>query len=202
MKICSCMTLFALVLGFHSVTQAQVVDYGNRSQASLYKNQITNEMSSSYYTTRQINRDKSAIGGFGVPTLSAPGGDTATKGSQLVSPAPRQSASFGVGSGSSTKPFSVLSSQPAVSPYLNLFRESFDGSDDLNYQTLVRPQLQQQSFNRQVEQQAMALNRQITAMGAKNAYNMTGNQGAMPTGHTATFQYRSHFYPQQQKRRR
>ena len=116
--------------------------------------------------------------------------------------APRQSASFGVGNADPrSKPFSSVSRAPTVSPYLNLFREDFEGSSDLNYQTLVRPQLQQRAMNQRFRMQQQALNQQVNAMAARNAYNTTGNPEAMPTGHSAVFQYHSRFYPALGRRR-
>ena len=49
--------------------------------------------------------------------------------------------------------FRPVSSSPTVSPYLNLFREDFDGGGDFNYQTLVRPQFQQMATNQQFQRQ-------------------------------------------------
>jgi hypothetical protein len=78
---------------------------------------------------------------------------------------------------------------------MNLFNDSITGDNDFNYQTLVRPQLQQQQFNQQVQRQAAQLNQRMSALSARNDYNVTGNQEVMPTGHSATFRYHSRFYP-------
>ena len=78
-------------------------------------------------------------------------GQASANGGNLPSPA----ASFGGGGGLSAaaKPFTGITSTPTVSPYLNLFREDLDGSDDFNYQTLVRPQFQQLATNQQFQRQ-------------------------------------------------
>jgi hypothetical protein len=83
-----------------------------------------------------------------------------------------------------------------VSPYLNLFRDDFEGNDDFNYQTLVRPQLEQQRVNEQLQRQNYEIGRQLQAMSAAPDFNPQGNQNLMPTGHQTVFGYHSHFYPQ------
>jgi hypothetical protein len=93
------------------------------------------------------------------------------------------------------KPFSGYTPEPTVSPYLNLFREDVDGSSDLNYQTLVRPMLQQQQFNQQVQRQSMELSRRMQAMAAQSDFNPEGSQSQYPTGHQTVFMYYGHYYP-------
>jgi hypothetical protein len=93
------------------------------------------------------------------------------------------------------KPFSNYSAAPTVSPYLNLFRDDFDGNDDFNYQTLVRPQLEQQRFNEQVQRQAMDINRRLQSMSAQPDFNPQGNRNVMPTGHQTVFMNYGHYYP-------
>jgi len=89
-----------------------------------------------------------------------------------------------------------------VSPYLGLFREDLNGYDDLNYQTSVQPRLQQQAFNEQIARQAQAINRRLTSLSARNAYQTNGSANIAPTGHTASFQYYSRFYPAKSQQRR
>jgi hypothetical protein len=55
-----------------------------------------------------------------------------------------------------TKPFSGYRQPQAVSPYLNLFRR--DAGDDFdNYNTLVRPMVEQERFNSRVRQEVRGL---------------------------------------------
>ncbi|QDU58412.1 hypothetical protein [Aeoliella mucimassa] len=190
-----------LSLGIAGITHAQEFDFGSSSEASRYTNNLQRNLKGDSFKTNLLLNDVAVNNGFGVAYTRAPKSSVnLDKGSQLA--APRQSASFGVGSSSTPKPFSSVSADPTVSPYLNMFRDSLDGSDDLNYQTLVRPQLQQRSINQQVERQAQAINRQITALSARNAYNTTGDANAMPTGHTSAFLYHSHFYPQKARKKK
>jgi hypothetical protein len=123
-------------------------------------------------------------------------------GSMLTNPQ-RPRIGLGVGSSSpASKPFSGYTPPPTISPYLNLFREDFDGSSDFNYQTLVRPMLQQQQFNQQVERQAMEMARRMQSMAAQSDFNPQGSTTQFPTGHQATFMYYGHYYPTANVRRR
>jgi len=110
--------------------------------------------------------------------------------------APGGNIGLGLGPSRSSKPFSSLSTSPTVSPYLNLFREDFSGSSDFNYQTLVRPQLQQQQVNQQLERQNLELSRRVQAISAQSAYqNPAGSEQQHPTGHQTVFGYYGRFYP-------
>jgi hypothetical protein len=100
------------------------------------------------------------------------------------------------GAGGGSKPFSNFSPSPTVSPYLNLFNDSRNGNTDFNYQTLVRPQLQQQQFNQQSQSQAYDLSRRLQQISAQADYNPEGSKTQYPTGHQTVFQYHGHFYPQ------
>ena len=97
------------------------------------------------------------------------------------------------------KPFSNYSSQPTVSPYLNLFRNDLSGQSDLNYQTLVRPQLQQQQVNSQLQRQDIQNNRKLQAIAAQADFNPSGSRDEYPTGHQTTFSYLGHYFPAPQR---
>jgi hypothetical protein len=109
---------------------------------------------------------------------------------------------LGTGMSAANKPFSNYTPPPTVSPYLNLFREERDGSSDFNYQTLVRPLLQQQQFNQQVERQAIDLARRMQSMAAQSDFNPEGSTTQFPTGHQSVFMYYGHYYPTANVRRR
>lgn len=117
----------------------------------------------------------------------------------------RPAAGFNAGGSRSnvtSKPFSNLNRRPTVSPYLNLFNESFDeGGTDLNYQTLVRPQLQQQRINSQLQRQTQALNQRLQDIAAQPAYSPRGSTRQAPTGHSTFFRVYSHYYPTAGRRR-
>jgi hypothetical protein len=81
--------------------------------------------------------------------------------------------------------------RPAVSPYLNLFRR--DAGPVPNYQTLVRPQLQQQTTN---YNQSRALER--IQQNVNEEIQRVERSAIAPTGHGAFFRFYSHFYRKQQ----
>jgi hypothetical protein len=93
------------------------------------------------------------------------------------------------------KPFSGFSASPTTSPYLNLFRDDFGGNSDLNYNTLVRPQLQQQQFNQQVQRQGIEMTRRLQSIAAQGAFNPQGSKEQYPTGHQTVFKYYGHYHP-------
>ena len=117
---------------------------------------------------------------------------------------PRSGVAGGLGGRSSplSKPFTSYSPSPTVSPYLNLFREDLEGSSDLNYNTLVRPMLQQQQFNRQMEQHSMEIARRLQSIAAQADFNPQGSTTQYPTGHQTVFMYYGHFYPAAARQRR
>jgi hypothetical protein len=109
---------------------------------------------------------------------------------------------LGIGPSAAPKPFTSYSPAPTVSPYLNLFREDFEGGGDLNYNTLVRPQLQQQQFNQQVQRQGLAMERQLQAFAAQSDFNPQGSTSQLPTGHQTVYRYYGRYYPRMNAYRR
>ena len=119
------------------------------------------------------------------------------------SSAPGSRLDSGLGAfGNLNKPFANYQPAPTTSPYLNLFLDNNDTNDDFNYQTLVRPQLQQREFNERVQREAYDLGRQLQSMAARPDFNPAGSTAQPPTGHQTVFQYYGHYYPQMQQRRR
>ena len=74
-----------------------------------------------------------------------------------------------------------------MSPYLNLLNNQ--NPNVTNYQSLVRPQVNQQRVN---SQQAASISR-LQARPPKSGN--AGNEALRSTGHQATWNYYSHFYP-------
>lgn len=93
------------------------------------------------------------------------------------------------------KPFSSYRPPATMSPYMNLFREDLSGSGDMNYQMLVRPMLEQQEINRQMQRENQLLSRRVQSLATQSALSATEGTGLIPTGHQTTFGYYSHFYP-------
>lgn len=93
-----------------------------------------------------------------------------------------------------TKPFSSYNTPPTVSPYMNLFRVDLAGNNNLNYSTLVKPQIQQQQLNQQIERQNLQNSRRIQSIAAQADYNPQGSKDEYPTGHQTVFNYTGHYY--------
>lgn len=113
--------------------------------------------------------------------------------SSSIGPAAR----IGLGAGTSLsggKPFSGYSAPPTVSPYVNLFRTDINGQNAFNYSTLVRPQLQQQQINQQLQRQQSQESRQLQRIAAQPQLNPQGSKDLYPTGHQTVFLYYDHYY--------
>lgn len=95
---------------------------------------------------------------------------------------------------SSPKPFSSHQQGSSVSPYLAL--SSPFTSTATSYYTQVRPALEQQRTNDQLQRQSMAMQRQLNRMAVQPPYDPTGAQGRAPTGHGSVFMNYGGYYPQ------
>jgi len=181
-----------------SLAQAQAPLYGNPRPVSSPGGFAGSELESIYrqdvgtgYTASSVNR-LTLLNSTVRPPYAGSG--------QVSSPRPR--IGLGIGTTPASKPFSDYTPEPTVSPYLNLFREDFDGTSDFNYQALVRPMLQQQQFNRQMQRQAMELTARMQSMAAQSDFNPQGSTSQFPTGHQSVFGYYGHYYPTLNVRRR
>lgn len=63
--------------------------------------------------------------------------------------------------GQQIKPFRTVYHEPSISPYMNLYRDERDPGNELNYFTLVRPQLDQIDANRSQQLEIQQLSRQL-----------------------------------------
>lgn len=94
------------------------------------------------------------------------------------------------------RPFEDLNlNRPAVSPYLNLVNNTQNGIT--NYQSLVKPLVQQQATNRRQGTAINQLQKQVAA--SRPTSGAQGSDALRPTGHHSTYQNYSHFYPTLQK---
>jgi hypothetical protein len=96
------------------------------------------------------------------------------------------------------QPFTNIQQAPTVSPYLNLSNGSNRGST--NYQSLVRPLLEQQQTNQQQQRQIQHLaqsQKDLTTGGLTQPARgvATSIRG---TGHVAGFMVHGNYYPQPQ----
>lgn len=146
------------------------------------------------FTSRSLQNIDLATSRARVPYV----GQTAGPGSISGSGA----ASFSLSPRRTSKPFSNITTTPTVSPYMNLFREDLDGFSDLNYHTLVRPQLQQMQTNQHLQNQNLDLYRQVQAISANSPYkNPAGSESMYPTGHSTFFGAHGRYYPTMNVRR-
>jgi hypothetical protein len=95
------------------------------------------------------------------------------------------------------QPRSYAPAQPTVSPYLNLLRR--DTGPVTNYYTLVRPQQQQQAFNRQQQannqqQQSVLQTQQQGIRTVQQGLLQVRQSQASPTGRSGGFMNYSHYY--------
>jgi hypothetical protein len=101
--------------------------------------------------------------------------------------------------GQGTLPFSSIYRRPTVSPYIQMSQQGLNPMQGQSaYQTLVQPQLQLQQQQIEQLQQAHRLN---TIQGRvekiqRDTSERQIDESIRPTGHRATFQNLSHFYPQ------
>lgn len=149
-----------------------------RELQSIYRNSIGQGFSARSLTSLDLRRSMAVVPNVG--QLSTGAGPVGS-GLNIYSPY-------------ASKPFSGYNPSPTVSPWLNLFREDFGGNSDLNYQTLVRPQLQQQQFNQQMQREAYESSRRLQSLAASSAYNIQGSTTQPPTGHQSAFMYYGRYY--------
>ncbi len=188
-------TLSAIVLLLWTVPAIAQPRSNFTSEADRQRTSFQRQASADFLIRQGIER-QSGVGGSSGSAVRAP---------SSLTPSPRSAASFGGGTvgsigGPGSKPFANFSPSPTVSPYMNLFRTDLGGNDDLNFQTLVQPQLRQQEFNRRVGIQEQQMNRRLQAIAAQNSFSPRGSTNIMPTGHGATHRYYSHFFPALQRR--
>ncbi len=108
---------------------------------------------------------------------------------------------LGIPSGSpANKPFTYVQDTPTVSPYQNLYREDL-GDAAPNYYSIVKPQLDQNNFQRQQQLRNQQVSRQMQDLQSQSPYAPQGSRQIMPTGHGTIYGYYSHFYPNMRRRR-
>lgn len=160
--------------------------------ADSAKSRLMTESVGSGYTVESIragimNQNRA----FGATTGFFP---VATTNSSLLAGSPGMPSASQFGR---SKPFTGLQQSSTVSPYLNLFNQGPTGRPQTldNYNLLVRPMLDQQRMNSQVQRQQQQMNMQVQAIAAKPDMEAAGSENIIPTGHQTGFGYYSHFYP-------
>jgi hypothetical protein len=105
---------------------------------------------------------------------------------RIPRPAPVQSQGAALPARLPGKPFQGAQFEPAVSPYLNMYRRDVDSNNLPNYFAFVRPQLDQQEAHRQQTAEMQKLRAQIQSLstggGVPNSANMSSHARYMDTG--------------------
>ena len=89
--------------------------------------------------------------------------------------------------------------RPTVSPYLNLTRRETEFSSP-NYQTLVRPALEQRERESQQSSAMRQLQSQVVNMQGQMALSQQRQRGQFSSGHPTRFFTYLHYYPQLNRR--
>jgi hypothetical protein len=89
-------------------------------------------------------------------------------------------------------PYSNIYNRPTVSPYLNLLQSNRFGIS--NYQTLVRPMIEQREASIQNQANIQQLQQQFQS-GQAAAMRRGSSGGARSTGHPSRFFTYLHYYP-------
>jgi hypothetical protein len=164
--------------------------YSDTDMRGIYQQDVGQGFTSTSLNQLSLQNARAQVGNFG--QASARPSSSSMGGSRVPSMSP----------GRASKPFSSVGSSPTVSPYLNLFREDFDGGGDFNYQTLVRPQFQPLATNQQFQRQNTEISQRVQQISAQSAFgNPAGSEQQYPTGHQTAFGFYSRFYPGMQQPR-
>jgi hypothetical protein len=107
--------------------------------------------------------------------------------------------SSNTGASQAQKPFSNIGARGGVSPYLGLSAPFSSTAEQ--YYAQVRPQIQQQRINQQMEQRNAQLQHQLNSVAARPPYDVQGSDAMAPTGHVAVFMNYGGYYPESGKKR-
>jgi hypothetical protein len=97
------------------------------------------------------------------------------------------------------RPFDTTARRPSVSPYMNLINNNTGAAT--NYQSLVRPQIDQQNLNTRSASAIRSLQRNqgasSSSSGSKGNKSTAegGNVKLRPTGHTSSRENYAHYFP-------
>jgi len=87
------------------------------------------------------------------------------------------------------KPFQTIETEPAVSPYLNLYRTDLNPNAMPNYYALVRPQFEQREANRKQASDLQRLRTQLQNAAPPVAAPQQAANGASPNGMSMSARY-------------
>ncbi len=133
-----------------------------------------------------INRSRSLVGVYASASAQATLG-------KMPRPAPVQRAPVQAPASQSIrtrgKPFQTIETEPAVSPYLNLYRTDLNPNAMPNYYALVRPQFEQREANRKQASDLQRLRTQLQNTAQPVAARQPAANGASPNGMSISARY-------------
>jgi hypothetical protein len=95
--------------------------------------------------------------------------------------------------------FNNYTRKPSVSPYMQLLNNQTGTAT--NYQSLVRPQLDQRSFNQQSSSAIRQLQKGGGGTAGSSKSGVEGNKKLRSTGHVVSTENYSHYFPGMKPRR-
>jgi hypothetical protein len=98
------------------------------------------------------------------------------------------------------KPFSSYNRSSGLSPYMGMLASNPFTSTTDNYFSVVRPQIEQQKINEQLQQRNLMLQRQLNDIALKGAASPTGDAERAPTGHVSVYMNYGGYYTPVQPR--
>jgi hypothetical protein len=98
------------------------------------------------------------------------------------------------------KPFSSFNRSSGLTPYMGLLASNPFTSTTDNYFSVVRPQIEQQKINEQLQQRNLMLQRQLNDVALKGAANPQGDVERAPTGHVSVYMNYGGYYTPVQPR--
>jgi hypothetical protein len=98
------------------------------------------------------------------------------------------------------KPFSSFNRSSGLTPYMGLLASNPFTSTTDNYFSVVRPQIEQQKINEQLQQRNLQLQHQLNDIALKGAANPQGDPEHAPTGHVSVYMNYGGYYTPVQPR--
>jgi hypothetical protein len=98
------------------------------------------------------------------------------------------------------KPFSSFNRSSGLTPYMGLLASNPFTSTTDNYFSVVRPQIEQQKINEQLQQRNLQLQRQLNDIALQASASPTGDKDRAPTGHVSVYMNYGGYYTPVQPR--
>ncbi len=163
-------------------------------QAAAVQSQVFEPMAAGATPNFRTPGSYQRVTGQSNPALTYFGGSRAvhqtagTGRAYMSAPQPVQTAAY-------VKPYQGLQPTPSISPYLALDQRETEGGVP-NYYMFVKPQLDQQATNHQLQLQNRRLQQQLRRASTGGILPRTTSGGIPTTGHSTQFMNQGGYYPQ------